>query len=78
MFDVFIHNPVLFYSCVFVFSLCIGSFLNVVAYRLPIMMRKQLTADYFETTEQEAEFEKLQEQPKFNLMVPHSACPKCQ
>jgi len=77
MLDTFIHNPVLFYSCVFVFSLCIGSFLNVVAYRLPIMMRKQMQADYFEINEQEAEFEKLEKQPTFNLMVPHSSCPKC-
>lgn len=77
MFDVFIHNPVLFYSCVFIFSLCVGSFLNVVAYRLPIMMRKQAKADYFEITEQEAEYEKLQNEPAFNLMLPHSSCPKC-
>ena len=77
MFDVFIHNPVLFYSCAFIFSLCVGSFLNVVAYRLPIMMRKQAKADYFEITEQEAEYEKLQNEPAFNLMLPHSSCPKC-
>lgn len=78
MFDVFTHNPFLFYTCVFIISLCIGSFLNVVAYRLPMMMRKQVQADYFEVTEQEEEFEKLQAQPAFNLMVPHSACPSCQ
>ena len=77
MFDVFSQNPVLFYSCVFIFSLCVGSFLNVVAYRLPIMMRKQAKADYFEITEQEAEYEKLQNKPAFNLMLPHSSCPKC-
>ena len=77
MFDVFTQNPVLFYSCVLVFSLCVGSFLNVVAYRLPIMMRKQAKADYFEITEQEAEYEKLQNEPAFNLMLPHSSCPKC-
>ncbi|MFT5592295.1 MAG: leader peptidase (prepilin peptidase)/N-methyltransferase [Oceanicoccus sp.] len=77
MFHVFIQNPVLFYSCVFVFSLCIGSFLNVVAYRLPVMMRRQAKADYFEITEQEAEYEKLTNEPAFNLMLPHSSCPKC-
>ena len=77
MFDVFSQNPVLFYSCVFIFSLCVGSFLNVVAYRLPIMMRKQAKADYLEITEQEAEYEKLQNEPAFNLMLPHSSCPKC-
>lgn len=77
MLDILIHNPIAFFVTVFVISLCIGSFLNVVAYRLPIMMRKQATADYFEITEQEAELEKLQNQKPFNLMTPHSACPKC-
>lgn len=77
MFDVLTQNPFLFYTCVFIISLCIGSFLNVVAYRLPIMMRKQIQADYFDITEQEAEAEKLQKQPAFNLMTPHSTCPKC-
>jgi leader peptidase (prepilin peptidase)/N-methyltransferase len=77
MLDVFIQHPFFFYTCVFVFSLCIGSFLNVVAYRLPIMMRQQIQADYFEVNELETELEKLQKQPPFNLMVPHSACPKC-
>lgn len=77
MFDVLTQNPFLFYTCVFIVSLCIGSFLNVVAYRLPIMMRKQIQADYFDITEQEAEAEKLQKQPAFNLMTPQSTCPKC-
>ncbi len=77
MLDIFVQNPFVFFVSVFVISLCVGSFLNVVAYRLPIMMRNQATADYFDITEQKAELEKLEQQPPFNLMTPNSACPKC-
>lgn len=65
----------MFYITVFVISLCIGSFLNVVAYRLPIMMRKQIEDDY-QSLAQEVPSTQSESEP-FNLMVPHSACPKC-
>lgn len=77
MLDIFVQNPFVFFVSVFVISLCVGSFLNVVVYRLPIMMRNQATADYFDITEQKAELEKLEQQAPFNLMTPNSACPKC-
>ena len=57
---------------VFVFSLCIGSFLNVVVYRLPLMMRNQAEDDYLDLFEKESK-----DRPPFNLSTPHSACPKC-
>lgn len=34
------QNPVWLISTVMLFSLCVGSFLNVVIYRLPVMMEK--------------------------------------
>ena len=57
------------------FSLLIGSFLNVVIYRLPIMLEQQWKRDCHEllgkpTTETELS------QP-FNLVVPRSQCPTC-
>jgi leader peptidase (prepilin peptidase)/N-methyltransferase len=73
MFDSILQNPPAFMVSVFVLSLLIGSFLNVVAYRLPIMMRRMVEADYYDVTEQQAP-----EQPVFNLNLPASACPKCQ
>jgi len=73
MFDVFVSDPFTFMVYVFVFSLCIGSFLNVVAYRLPVMMRNQVEDDYLDLLEKEPK-----ERPAFNLSTPHSACPKCQ
>jgi leader peptidase (prepilin peptidase)/N-methyltransferase len=72
MFDSILQNPPAFMVSVFVLSLLIGSFLNVVAYRLPIMMRRMVEADYYDVTEQQAP-----EQPVFNLNLPASACPKC-
>jgi leader peptidase (prepilin peptidase)/N-methyltransferase len=53
-------------------GLLVGSFLNVVIYRLPKMMEKQWAAEV-------AEFkgETLPDEAAFNLMLPRSRCPKC-
>jgi leader peptidase (prepilin peptidase)/N-methyltransferase len=55
-----------------VLGLLIGSFLNVVIYRVPIMFRREWENDVAE--------EQGQPQPhteRFNLMVPRSKCPHC-
>ena len=72
MFDPILQNPLAFMASVSILSLCIGSFLNVVAYRLPIMMRRQVEADYLDINGEEPK-----ELPAFNLNIPASACPKC-
>jgi leader peptidase (prepilin peptidase)/N-methyltransferase len=72
MFDSILQNPLAFMASVFVLSLCVGSFLNVVVYRLPIMMRRQVEADYLDIHGKDHA-----ELPPFNLSVPASACPKC-
>jgi leader peptidase (prepilin peptidase)/N-methyltransferase len=72
MFDPILNNPLAFMASIFVLSLCIGSFLNVVAYRLPIMMKRQLEGDYLSLQDKEPE-----NQETFNLSVPVSTCPKC-
>ncbi|ATD04345.1 type 4 prepilin-like proteins leader peptide-processing enzyme [Pseudoalteromonas tetraodonis GFC] len=63
-------------------SLCIGSFLNVVIYRLPLMMQKEwqtecrlLLAD--ELTSPKAKQTTSQTTDTFNLVKPNSCCPKC-
>ena len=38
--------PAVFYSLVFFVSLMVGSFLNVVIYRLPIMMERSWQQEY--------------------------------
>jgi leader peptidase (prepilin peptidase) / N-methyltransferase len=55
-----------------VLGLLVGSFLNVVIYRLPKMMERQWAREV-------AEFrgETLSDQSVFNLMLPRSCCPKC-
>jgi len=65
-------TPLLFVSLLFVLGLVIGSFLNVVVYRLPIMLERdwRVSAQEILALEQE----KL---TTFNLILPNSTCPKC-
>jgi leader peptidase (prepilin peptidase)/N-methyltransferase len=58
-------------TCV-VLGLCVGSFLNVVIYRLPVMMEAEWRADCAEVTGTEAP-----PQEAFNLVRPRSRCPSC-
>ncbi|PIF89141.1 type 4 prepilin peptidase 1 [Acidovorax sp. 62] len=60
------------------FGLLIGSFLNVVIYRLPKMMERQWAAEAaaFQAEQAGSDTEPAQ-QGAFNLMVPRSRCPSC-
>lgn len=64
-------------------GLCVGSFLNVVVYRLPIMLNRDwtefATEHLAEQTQQQAAPNSVNEQPTepFNLAVPRSRCPSC-
>lgn len=74
MLETFIQSPLWFQiSTVAIFSVCIGSFLNVVIYRLPKMLEQQWQQEARYYLEMPA-----QEQKRFNLAAPASACPKCQ
>lgn len=86
LFDVFQANAVVFYGVVAFISLMVGSFLNVVIHRVPIMMERGWrdgVVDYL--TDQQEDKEKplnlefrteLPPEP-FNIAVPRSRCPKC-
>ncbi len=64
-----------FLGLVFIISLMVGSFLNVVIYRLPIMMERSWKAEYNSYFHPEAANGK---QETFNLVKPDSTCPSCQ
>lgn len=72
--DVFHSLPWLYFSLVFLFSLMIGSFLNVVIHRLPIMLEREWQAEYLGYFNPET---LPQQEERYNLMVPRSACPHC-
>lgn len=55
-----------------VFGLLIGSFLNVVIHRMPKMMQRE--SDNYVAHESN---QPLPHQDRYNLIVPHSACPHC-
>ncbi|WP_323121541.1 prepilin peptidase [Burkholderia alba] len=59
-----------------VFGLVIGSFINVVAHRLPIMMKRAWQAEVSEATGHPAE-DGNGLPARYNLWVPRSACPHC-
>ncbi len=74
------QQPMYFYGLVFLFSLLIGSFLNVVIHRLPIMMErafKNEAKEYFSMDDVHSPLEKNTNNEIFNLAVPRSACPQC-
>ncbi|MEJ2442695.1 MAG: A24 family peptidase [Exilibacterium sp.] len=59
-----------------VFGLVIGSFLNVVIFRLPTMLESRWTQDCCELLEMEPQQESTPT-GTFNLIVPGSTCPHC-
>jgi leader peptidase (prepilin peptidase)/N-methyltransferase len=80
MFDFFVplsellrSEPTLFITLAVIFGLLVGSFLNVVIHRLPIMMEREWHANCLELQGKD-----VSEQAKYNLVSPRSACPKCQ
>jgi leader peptidase (prepilin peptidase)/N-methyltransferase len=67
------HLP-LFAASVFVVGLVIGSFLNVVIYRLPIMLDRDWRAQAAQLLEQPSA---ALAGARFDLLVPRSTCPVC-
>lgn len=69
--------PSLFYFFIFLVSLTVGSFLNVVIYRLPIMMERSWKQEYTSYFNVQAEDGSETTAAPFNLAKPDSTCPSC-
>ncbi|MGI2156806.1 prepilin peptidase [Shewanella baltica] len=83
------QSPWLFIALSFIFAATIGSFLNVVIHRFPVMMKRewqqecnQYLQEYHEDIVKKIGIDQLNKPiddfpEKYNLVVPGSACPKC-
>ncbi len=70
----FSTQPAFYISVAAVLGLVVGSFLNVVIHRLPIMMMREWRA---QCADLRGEPPPLENPPVFNLMTPPSRCPVC-
>jgi leader peptidase (prepilin peptidase)/N-methyltransferase len=77
------NNPAVFAGSVFLLGLVIGSFLNVVIYRLPIMLERDWRAQAAELLPSIADAASTTSVPhqvvpeRLTLSTPRSACPAC-
>jgi leader peptidase (prepilin peptidase)/N-methyltransferase len=75
--SVYTASPALFTGSVFVIGLLVGSFLNVVIYRLPIMLEREWRLQASEILAPSEGAAAAASQCVFNLVTPRSACPTC-
>lgn len=78
LFEYLASNSVAFIATVFILGLLVGSFLNVVIYRLPVMMQHAFKLEIAFFNDDEKQYNALESEPKFNLAKPDSKCPNCQ
>jgi leader peptidase (prepilin peptidase)/N-methyltransferase len=72
MYELITYHTWFLYSLVALFSLAIGSFLNVMIYRLPIMLKQEWKQEYWALMNIEGEKTQF-----INLFFPRSFCPTC-
>jgi len=79
--DLISANPVMLVAVGVLLGLLVGSFLNVVVYRIPVMMQRDWKAqcyEYLEIDNPESDSSDSSAQYKtFNLLKPDSHCPNC-
>ena len=71
--DLLASHALAFILCVVLIGLLVGSFLNVVVYRLPLMLQRDWQSQAREVLEQPA----APTTETFNLILPNSSCPNC-
>ena len=79
MLQLLAQSPTAFIAVALAVGLAVGSFLNVVVYRLPIMLERQWQRDsaVAVTADAGAAAATANLDTPFNLVVPRSACPAC-
>ena len=71
-------QPALLFPSIFILGLLIGSFLNVVIYRIPKMLEQDWHLQCAHLLEDEQKINELEAKPRITLSKPNSTCPKCQ
>ena len=74
--DMLLNTAALFSGLAGIIGVLVGSFLNVVIYRLPIMMQRGWRKECAEYLQLDKETLPIEEE-QFNLVFPLSRCPKC-
>jgi Type II secretory pathway, prepilin signal peptidase PulO and related peptidases len=78
--EIYAVAPTTIWVGVIALGLAVGSFLNVVIYRLPVMMQNEWRREcdeYLKDQGQPALKKKEKTEEKFNLAYPNSRCPNC-
>jgi leader peptidase (prepilin peptidase)/N-methyltransferase len=75
---IYSFDPAIFAGSVFLLGLMVGSFLNVVIYRLPIILDREWRTQATEVLSAGSEAaSSTVSSPQFTLSKPRSACPQC-
>lgn len=73
MLELLQQSPALLTTCVVLLGLCVGSFLNVVAHRLPQMMERE----FADACREQFGTPATSDAPRVSLIAPPSSCPHC-
>ena len=77
-FQILNSQPALLYASTVILGLLIGSFLNVVIFRVPKMLEQDWHLQCAHFLEDENKIKELEAQPRITLSKPDSTCPHCQ
>ena len=75
--DLFAAFPTAFVVACGLLGLLVGSFLNVVIHRVPIMMDNELRTECAALSVADGTAQEIPAAPAYNIVTPRSACPRC-